>query len=393
MKKIVALAMTAAVLSACTKSELSTGPTSKEKLNILTTISSKAIVDGTTLPKGSVIGVHVTQGAGGTLAAYAGQAYEPGGDNLQDGQNVRFDNAADASKWMSQSADAKAQNLMIGGETGTIYAYYPYTATVTGLGVAATIPVTIQQSGDIDLPVTPIAGTAYLNGDETDYLYYKPAAARATVSSKSTATATLSMAHTMARISFRVYVSGDAPLLTVQDNGSVDYILTGYVIKNKDSRTLLCAKNIDATMKIADGVVATTTNTQGGQIERVIKLNGTEGYPLTRVAAGDADETEKGKMIWFSNLTLPIATIASSTVNGKTVSNDLEIVFQMKKGSSGSEENYVVPLPVIAGQSDKWEAGNNYQYTVKVNSAMALSIEQVTVAQWNDVVGGDTTIE
>ena len=392
MKRIIAIAMAVAAVTACSKNEPAPGVEGqKQQLNILTSVStSRAVVAGTTMPQGSAIGVHVTQGSG-PATAYVGENYVSGGSNLEYGQNVRFDNTADANVWVSQEAGGTAKYLMIGAEEGTVYGYYPYAATVTGAGADATIPAAVLVSGNIDLTAAAAASKNY-NADEVDYLYYKPAAARATVKSTSSTTAPLSMAHAMASVSFRMYVSKDAPVV---NNGDANYYLMSYTIKNKQSKTLFCADNTSVTMKIADGTLS-IPNT-GGEITRT--LNSSNGYVLPRVAGADATPSEKNDLVWFGNLTFPIAAIAHSQVNGVDVSDDIEIVFSIKKGLSGTPANYVVPLVVKTGNgdanldSDKWLAGKNYQYTIKVNAFLALGIEQVTVTDWVDVVGGDITIE
>ena len=392
MKRIIAIAMAVAAVTACNKNETAPGVEGqKQQLNILTSVStSRAVVAGTALPQNSAIGVHVTQGSG-PATAYAGENYVAGGSNLEYGQNVRFDNASNASEWVSQEAGGTAKYLMIGAEEGTVYGYYPYAATVTGVGADATIPAAVLASGNIDL-TSAIAASKNYDATETDYLYYKPAAARATVKSTASTTAPLTLAHAMASVSFRMYVSKDAPVVNAGDD---KYYLMGYTIKNKSGKTLFCADNTNVTMKIADGTLS-IPNT-GGEITRT--LNSSTGYALTRVAAANANDSEKDNMVWFGNLTFPIATIAHSTVNGVEVSDDIEIVFSIKKGSTGTAANYVVPLVVKTGNSDanldsdKWLAGKNYQYTIKVNAFLALGIEQVTVTDWVDVVGGDITIE
>lgn len=392
MKRIIAIAMAVAAVTACNKNETAPGVEGqKQQLNILTSVStSRAVVAGTAMPQNSAIGVHVTQNTG-TEAAYVGQNYVLGGSNLENGQNVRFDNASNASEWVSQEAGGTAKYLMIGAEEGTVYGYYPYAATVTGVGADATIPAAVLASGNIDLTSATAASKNY-DATETDYLYYKPAAARATVKSTASTTAPLSMAHAMASVSFRMYVSKDAPVVNAGDD---KYYLMSYTIKNKSGKTLFSADNTSVTMKIADGTLS-IPNT-GGEIKRT--LNDPNGYALTRVVGADATSGEKDALVWFGNLTFPIAAIAHSQVNGVDVSDDIEIVFSIKKGSTGTAANYVVPLVVKTGNgdasldSDKWLAGKNYQYTIKVNAFLALGIEQVTVTDWVDVVGGDITIE
>ena len=52
---------------------------------------------------------------------------------------------------------------------------------------------------------------------------------------------------------------------------------------------------------------------------------------------------------------------------------------------------YALPLAVVPGESDKWEAGKHYTYTVKFTGG-SLSVESVTVTRWNEVAGGDMNI-
>lgn len=394
MKRIIAIAMAVAAVTACNKNETAPGVEGqKQQLNILTSVStSRAVVAGTTLPQGSAIGVHVTQGSA-PVTAYVGENYpDAAGENLQSGQNVRFDNTSNANEWVSEESGGSVKRLMIGAEEGTVYGYYPYADAVTGVGADATIPVNALLSGNIDLS-SAIAASKNYAAAEVDYLYYKPdASGRKTVKSTSTTTAPLSMAHAMASVSFRMYVSSEAPIV---NNGDANYYLMGYTIKNKTSKTLFVATDDNSsTMKIADGTITTGS---GGEISRT--LNAPSGYALHRVDLAEASDSEKGDLVWFGNLTFPIAAIAHSTVNSVEISNDIEIVFSIKKGSGGTPENYVVPLVVDLSNgdsnlhSDKWLAGNNYQYTIRLNAFLALGIEQVSVAPWADVVGGDITIE
>ena len=78
------------------------------------------------------------------------------------------------------------------------------------------------------------------------------------------------------------------------------------------------------------------------------------------------------------------------------MSKNIEVVFQLARvkgdGTKGESFGYALPFAIITGQSDSWEAGKNYTYTVKF-TGNALSIETVTVTDWVEVVGGDMEIE
>ena len=420
MNKIIFMALAAALVSSCSKEEEKAldinGP--KEQLNILTRIqNTRAVVEGTTLPKGSVIGVHVTEPDSENEKVYVGQKFTGDATNLtilENGENVNF--TFGESNWDCKTSDGNgAAKLMIGATTGTIYAFYPRTTTtaITGIGKKATIPVTIENEGKIIVPENQNEKKNFTTEKENDWLYYKPSesatrvdgATRATVSSTTTATATLTMAHAMARVSFRMYVSKDAP--TVGESGDEKYYLMGYTIKNKQGKTLLCAHNKQEStsraadidyikMNIATGAITTEEGAKGGTIARTIFQTDEEsaGYALTRFT-GDAGTSgnDTGTLLQFSNLVVPIASISQETKPG--ISDDLEVVFSIRKGeaSNGSNvANYTVPLAVTE-TSTAWEAGKNYIYTVKLSAFLGLSIEQVTVEDWVDVVGGDMVIQ
>lgn len=403
MNKIILMALAAALVSSCSKEEEAPepyrGPT--EQFNIFTSVlggrstgNTRAVIAGTAMPNESVIGVQVTQNIGGE-AAYTGiqsPNTEENDKRYTDGQNIYFKGGGSTWASFDPSATTTAKGLYIGSEKGTVYAYYPYAQTVTGIGAAATVPVTILNEADI-VPGEAAANTACYATGETDYLYYKPAADRATVSSTSRATATLTMAHAMASVSFRMYVSKDAPALTTKLNGDDKYYLMGYTIQNKTGKKALRAVNTSDfyTMKIADGTIAAASGQEetGGTIKRTINPStSTTGYALTRSTqdGGTASDSEKNGLIWFSNLVLPVTSITAG---------DIEVVFSIRKGSKteGNDAvNYAVPL-AVTDTSGKWEAGNNYQYTVKLNAFLQLGITDVTVTDWVNVVGGDMVIQ
>lgn len=416
MKKIFVMALAVAAFTACSKEQENEPDNSpKEQLNILTTINTRALIEDATMPENSVIGVHVTQPDGGGVKIYAGENFVSGGTNLtpsneailETGANVNF--TFDGTNWNCKTNDGSgAAKLMIGSATGTLYAYYPYNKDAdfsTNMGENAVIPVTVETTGDINIDATPAAKSAYAAASEKDWLYYNPGAtARATVSSASTTTAKLSMEHALARVSFRMYVSKDAPTLDPAVVGDANYYLMGYTIKNKTGKELLCASNTGATMNIATGAITTTADTKGGTIVRNIKQNSVEGYALTRFS-GDITPEEKGDLIQVSNLVLPISDIASSLVNSINVSDDLEVVFTIRKGNGANgttaeTKTFTIPLIVThetsggaKDGSDMWLAGKNYIYTVKLNAYLGLSIDEVTVTKWSEIVGGDMTID
>ena len=401
MKKILMLTLAAAAFTGCSK-EGGNAEGPAEKLNILTSISTRSAIDGTGMPVGSSIGVHVTNNS----SAYTG--IDGTDDNKYlNGQNVRFTNAAGENNWASVNEDNTApKQLLLGTETGTVYAYYPFVKKVDGVGDEAAIPVSILNKGVIDVSGatdgTNGTAPAVTAEEENDYLY-DGQGSRPSVSASTTTTAKLKMEHALARVSFIVYTANGAPKAVAGDDAST-YRLGGYVIKNKTGKTLLHAnvpelteeanfsKADHAYMKISDGTISGTLS--GGQIERAVK-----NYVMARSASDDktGDEAAAKACKRVSNLVFPIANIPVSTVNNESVSDDLEVVFAIESYADGSETpaktaNYAIPFAVVAGQSDSWDAGKNYTYTVKFTGT-ALSIETVTVTDWTEVVGGDMEIE
>ena len=409
MKKILLMALAAAFITACSENEpmpeVNNGPS--EQFNILTSVvGSRAtetpdgVIKGQSMPAGSVIGVQVTQGSGESVAAYAGMQPTASGaaEHYENGTNIYFKEGSGTWASYDPTSSTTAKKLYIGSEVGTVYAYYPYTTTVTNLGESATVPATVLTTGDI-APGTPTGGTAYYTAGEVDYLYYKPASDRATVSSTSKATATLTMHHAMASVSFRMYVSKNAPTIDKGSKGDENYYLMGYTIQNAQNKSVFKAASEQSgyTMNIATGAI---TATAGGALARTINkdVTPTSGYALTRSTeeSGTASDSELSGLPWFSNLVIPL---------DKITQGDIEVAFSIRKGSSTTDNNpisYVVPLTVKESTgdsgankdgSDMWLAGNNYQYTVKVNAFDELNITDVTVTKWVDVVGGDMEIQ
>ena len=127
----------------------------------------------------------------------------------------------------------------------------------------------------------------------------------------------------------------------------------------------------------------------GGEIVRRI-----EGYRLER-SNGDTPEDDNAAAVASArvgNLCFPLAAIGHD--GGKTTG--IEAVFEVRRmrgdGTVASgPAAYALPLAVVPGESDKWEAGKHYTYTVKFTGG-SLSVESVTVTRWNEVAGGDMNI-
>lgn len=407
MKQIFVLALAAVAIVGCSKDENGGNgdqtPGQTQQLKVLTSVQTKSAVDGTVLPKGSAIGVMVTDEAGTSDFTPSAQGNgNADGGYYQNGRNIRFANEAGENTWASVTVEGKTKLLLFqGDEKGKVYGYYPYTedANVLGIGDATTIPVKILNKGNI--VVGDEAGQNGLNGvdskkaytaeEEIDFMYNT---LNNIVGAKTTTTAKLEMKHALARVSFRVYTSADAQQAVQGDDKSY-YQLVGYTIKNKSNgqsdgelhAQFKYTADDDATrMNIQTGVISNTI--AGGEIARTI-----EGYKMVKSTANDDENNKIAADASFrvSNLLFPLAQITAEGDKSKNI----EVVFsiqRMKNDGSSDVQPVGYALPFDVSTVTKWDAGKNYTYTVKF-TGNSLSIETVTVTDWVEVVGGDMEIE
>ena len=365
-------------------------PVRSGHLKVQTSVLTRSAVDGTVLPQGSAIGVVVTTTDGNafftpsaTTGGSADESYYP------DGRNVRFCNETGVNIWTSTTAEGKPRLLLFTGEDrGRVYGYYPWTddADIEGEGSSATIPVGILNEGTI--AVAAADGTtdkpAYTAAGEKDYMY---SSRNDEVGARSSTTARLVMEHVLSRVSFRMYASAAAQAAAEGDENSY-YEFVGYMLKNRSGSEELVAR-FDGNTRMSVGTGEITGALSGGEIVRRI-----EGYRLER-SNGDTPEDDNAAAVASArvgNLCFPLAAIGHD--GGKTTG--IEAVFEVRRmrgdGTVASgPAAYALPLAVVPGESDKWEAGKHYTYTVKFTGG-SLSVESVTVTRWNEVAGGDMNI-
>lgn len=413
MKKLFVFALAAVAIVGCSKSENGEGaesiPSQAQQLKVLTSISTqtRTAVDGVVLPKGSDIGVHVVDATNESSVFVPSKKSDHSGfvgNYYSDGQNVRFENATGENTWTSTDTDGKTKLLLFSdNEAARVYGYYPYTETVTNVGANATVPVTIQNEGTITVGSEndPSTGSdnnadafddklAYTAPEEIDYMYDATKDPNNKVGAQSTTVAKLTLAHALSRVSFRMYTAHDAKSNVSGDNAT-EYRFAGYVIKNISNQSELKAKvnqTNGATMKISNGDIEGAE--VGGEISRTIV-----GYKMVRSTVNDDanNKVAADNSCRVSNLMFPHETLSSE--DGKTTK--IEVVFMIvpvdQDGQDvGTPTGYALPFAVKTGESDSWEAGKNYTYTVKF-TGNALSIETVTVTDWVEVLGGDMEIE
>lgn len=401
MKQFFVMALAAAAVVGCSKKEGAPAPTGPgEQLNIVTSIATspsqsvtKSSIDGTTLPVGSVIGVHLADGTTTTNDFTPGNT--TGNGNYlyyTSGRNVRFSNAAGANIWASVDEDENTKLLLFqNSETAKVYAYYPYvtedeaSTVLEGNGDATTLQIPLLLTGAIDASTYDGDAVKVATADdEKDYMFHQ-GEGETVVGAKTTTTAKLVMKHALARVAFIVYTSQDAQQ-AIQGDGTSYYRLDGYTIKNKAEGTDLKLNAPYAKMALKDGTI--TPGADGGQIDRTIT-----NYKMQKDEDGTGT-TAIGASAKVGNLMYPISITTTSNGGDGTKSTDMEVVFHIARvatsGSANAPVGYAIPFNTQTVKN--WEAGKSYTYTVKF-TGNSLSIETVTVTDWVEQAAGDMEIE
>ncbi|MEG2067688.1 MAG: fimbrillin family protein [Tannerellaceae bacterium] len=282
---------------------------------------------------------------------------------------------------------------------GTVYAYYPKQAVVTGSTAAAlACEAPLKSTGTITVSADETnaemkfgangwkANTAdaikkvLAAPEEVDYLYASNTGRNVNSGCVGGGTSegnagttnpgrviTLEMKHALTKVSFLVYNDGTLP-----GAGS----LTAIEIRNVSGKTAFVAPASGATMKLANGAIVATGAT-GDKITRTItgytvpKKIGTGGtedqynFKETTTVTGPAVARKVSLLVY------PLTTIPA---------NEIEVVFTID-GSA-----YAVNLPNTTAAA--WVAGNNYLYTVRA-SERKLSVTGVSVTDWVTTPGGN----
>ena len=124
------LSLTALLAVSCNEVSLPSGDSAALSLNVRTGLESKSIVEGTTLPSGSQIGLFVADESNDT---YDGVPYK----------NVKYTGIgeADSQVWNTEN------DIMLSATKATLNAYYPYSEGVTDVSA---IPVTATIDSQTD---------------------------------------------------------------------------------------------------------------------------------------------------------------------------------------------------------------------------------------------------
>lgn len=301
----------------------------------------------------------------------------------------------------SNFAEAVEVPYYLTKEVGRVYAYYPYSASVT-FSISnesdLKIPVTVLDNGEI-AATTNNAGKCWSNNawasnssadkatklsvaTETDYLFFAADGGGRYVNNGHAAGKTydpngepdntvednpgykikLDMQHAMAMVSFRVYDGGGLSTSAVN--------FTKFEIKNSSGGSSLF-KTGQENMSLVNGAITNTSN--AGSLTRTI----TDYVLMRQIEKGTQSASE-----FIQDGTKVNGKIVSKTVSTLVYPTDfsdeeIEVVITLKEGGNAAE-TYTVALPGIF-----WEAGQNYIYTFSAGRNK-LTVMDVTVAKWQD---------
>ncbi len=331
----------AIALVSCTKQENLNRSDEKVALSVKAGISiepsTKAIINGTNFVNGAAIGVQVLNATDA--------AYETGAST-----NLQF--TATVSGEPATTSWATATPFYLTATQGKVYGYYPYTATVTGLGATATIPAIVSSTANL--------------GSETDYMYSTPLTEASVLVSNASGknAASLSMNHALAQVSFVVY----------KENYGGAGSLSQFTIKDATTSTWVKVSEETNTMAMAianGGITGGTTGT--------ITRNSLAGITIPSSSAVPGSElpatTPAGLRAQVNATTLVVPTTAIGV-------GDIQFTFTIDGKTSS----------VLSTSSIAWEAGKQYIYKVKL-SGTGMSISNVTITDWSPVSGDDVNIQ
>jgi|AGTN01.3.fsa_nt_gi hypothetical protein len=228
MKKTLFLSVIAAItLLSCTTNESEIPDTQQAVLSVnarimVETPATRAIIDGTVFPDGSVIGVQVRK---------------TGEDRYQAGTSTNVGYTLNGSTWSTTTPFYLTNTL------GEVYAYYPYASIGDNRTAFSTIPVTIDALAE--------------TGSETDYMYATPLTGDDRVSNATGENAAdLVMNHAFAQVSFYVYKTNYSGTGTFTQFQIEDAAATSFV---KTSSAALTMNITNGTLE--GGVTETLTRT------------------------------------------------------------------------------------------------------------------------------------
>ena len=298
-------------------------------------LNSRAGITATKFTGSESIGLFLFGGTGIDDATDAKRYNIGSNSHLVEPLNIKYSREGDY--WTSINP------IILSNKKGILYSYYPWAEGNTD-PTAIPVKVNTNQGSGIS------AGTADVT-EQTDYMY---SVAKSDISNAITETQNLQMKHALAMVSFKF----------VRKTYPGEGLITRIEIKNAEGKSYCLIG--DGTMHIGTGALNLTTATAGSVY--CVPGEGT-GVVLTDVT----DAASIPHMLVYPNATEVAAgdLIMSIKMDGKT---------------------YEVPVPATlgTGANYKWEAGNNYVYTLNMNGFGfgAVGSEDITVeiTPWTDVL-------
>ena len=259
-----------------------------------------------------------------------------------------------------------SNHIYLSTEDASIYGVYPHDLEVTHASTAITTSTTAaitglfagettaqsDNSNKIILPSSEPEKVINAAPGEKDCMW-----ATASSVSATSPTATLTMKHALALVSFKFYKDA-----TFQGTGK----LTKIELTKADD-TSAEFKTGEATMKLSNGEITIGSSATEGTLTRFPYADAsTEGYTLT---------TSSSSLPGFSFMVYPNTSLAADKVKAIFTIDGVE---------------YPINIPAASGTSNAWAAGYNTAYTVKMSGKEPTL--SVSVTKWQDAtVGTDLT--
>lgn len=335
-------AFTLGATSCSNDEETSTDKTPREievKVGINQNNMSRAGITAKSFTNGESIGLYVYKGTG--IDNVVENTYPQQGKH-------RLKNAHYKKNGGLWSTGTPGTGVILSDEIGIAYAYYPYAATNNDVE-GTLIPIKVHASQGTGLS----DGTKNV-AQQSDYMWATPVPKM----SNATTTATFTMNHALAMVSFK-FAKGDYPGAAV---------INSIKLQNKASKGNI--KSGDATMNIGTGAL-----TIPGEAAK----NGITITPGEELCTG----SKVARMLVF-----PVSTTMTA--------GDVEAQITM------DGKTYTIPLPAPE-KANTYVAGKNYQYTFTLTGKGFGGIKPgddswkndvlVEIVSWEDIDGGNSNVE
>ena len=319
--------------------------------------------------------VEMARATSGTVGVVTGEAFADG-DTIavyahSEHYNTTSNNYAlyklNSSSWGAIGSD----KIYLSTEAATIYGVYPPKLEVThssAIDANTTAKITGLFTGKADsaddgnkITLSSSSSTDAINAakGEKDCMWATASGSSSTINATSP-TATLTMKHALALVSFKFYKDA-----TFQGTGKLTKI---ELTKADDTGAEF--KTGEATMKLSNGDITIASNAKEETLTRFLYADAsTEGYTLTN---------SSGSLPGFSFMVYPNTSLEAKKVKA---------VFTI----DGVDYPINIPAASSSDGSHEWEAGYNTTYTVLMKGK-ELGITSVTVTDWQTTTVSDELV-